>query len=61
MPVGKVVCVGRNYLEHIQELRNTVPDTPVVIHETRYGASELGCSAKFTFNESEAAAITNWN
>ncbi|NJN45516.1 MAG: fumarylacetoacetate hydrolase family protein [Candidatus Competibacteraceae bacterium] len=30
LPVGKVVCVGRNYLDHIQELRNAVPVTPVL-------------------------------
>jgi 2-keto-4-pentenoate hydratase/2-oxohepta-3-ene-1,7-dioic acid hydratase in catechol pathway len=26
LPVGKVVCVGRNYLDHIQELNNAVPE-----------------------------------
>ncbi len=26
LPVGKVVCVGRNYLDHIAELNNEVPD-----------------------------------
>lgn len=26
LSVGKVVCVGRNYLAHIQELNNPVPD-----------------------------------
>jgi 2-keto-4-pentenoate hydratase/2-oxohepta-3-ene-1,7-dioic acid hydratase in catechol pathway len=26
LPAGKVVCVGRNYLDHIEELNNTVPD-----------------------------------
>lgn len=26
LPVGKVVCVGRNYLDHIQELDNSVPE-----------------------------------
>lgn len=30
LPVGKVVCVGRNYLMHIQELNNKVPDTPLL-------------------------------
>ncbi len=28
--LGKVVCVGRNYLAHIQELNNAVPDEPVL-------------------------------
>ncbi len=27
---GKIVCIGRNYLKHIEELGNTVPDDMVV-------------------------------
>jgi 2-keto-4-pentenoate hydratase/2-oxohepta-3-ene-1,7-dioic acid hydratase in catechol pathway len=30
LPVGKVVCVGRNYLEHIHELHNPIPDAPIL-------------------------------
>jgi 2-keto-4-pentenoate hydratase/2-oxohepta-3-ene-1,7-dioic acid hydratase in catechol pathway len=30
IPVGKIVCVGRNYVEHIKELGNKIPDKPVV-------------------------------
>ena len=26
LPVGKAICVGRNYLDHIQELNNAVPE-----------------------------------
>lgn len=29
-PVGKVVCVGRNYYEHIKELNNPVPTEPLL-------------------------------
>jgi 5-carboxymethyl-2-hydroxymuconate isomerase len=28
--VGKIVCIGRNYAEHIKELGNQVPDKPVI-------------------------------
>jgi len=28
--VGKIVCIGRNYREHIRELGNEVPDAPVL-------------------------------
>jgi len=28
--VGKIVCLGRNYLDHIRELGNTVPDRAVI-------------------------------
>lgn len=30
LPVGKVVCVGRNYLQHINELKNEVPIEPLL-------------------------------
>ncbi len=30
LPIRKIVCVGRNYVEHIQELGNEVPEKPVV-------------------------------
>jgi len=28
--IGKIVCVGRNYAEHVKELGNEVPDKPVL-------------------------------
>lgn len=30
LPVGKVVCVGRNYAEHAKELGNEVPGAPIL-------------------------------
>lgn len=30
MPLGKVVCVGRNYAEHAKELGNEIPDAPIL-------------------------------
>ena len=29
-PLGKVVCVGRNYAEHAKELNNPVPTEPLL-------------------------------
>lgn len=29
-PVGKIVCVGRNYAEHAKELGNVVPEFPII-------------------------------
>jgi 2-keto-4-pentenoate hydratase/2-oxohepta-3-ene-1,7-dioic acid hydratase in catechol pathway len=28
--VGKIVCLGRNYVDHIKELGNEIPDKPVI-------------------------------
>ena len=30
LKVGKIVCVGRNYVEHIEELKNELPENMVV-------------------------------
>lgn len=30
LPLGKVVCVGRNYVAHAKELNNPVPSTPML-------------------------------
>src|SRR5262245_58616051 len=30
LPVGKIVCVGRNFAEHAKELGNAVPEAPVL-------------------------------
>ena len=30
LPVGKVVCVGRNYADHAKELNNPVPTSPIL-------------------------------
>jgi len=30
IPIGKIVCIGRNYAEHAKELGNTVPKKPVL-------------------------------
>ncbi len=29
-PIGKIICLGRNYLDHIRELGNKVPDRAVI-------------------------------
>jgi 5-carboxymethyl-2-hydroxymuconate isomerase len=34
IPIGKIVCVGRNYVEHIQELGNEQHDKPVIFLKT---------------------------
>lgn len=30
LPVGKVVCIGRNYAAHARELGNAIPETPLL-------------------------------
>tara|TARA_B100000902_G_C27173278_1_gene844963 strand:- start:146 stop:829 length:684 start_codon:yes stop_codon:yes gene_type:complete len=30
LPTGKAVCVGRNYADHVRELNNEIPNSPVL-------------------------------
>ena len=31
----KIICIGRNYVEHIKELGNKTPDNPVIFFKTQ--------------------------
>lgn len=37
---SKVVCIGRNYVEHIEELNNEVPESMVVFNKPNSAISE---------------------
>lgn len=41
LPVGKAVCVGRNYAEHARELNNPVPKQPLLFHKPATAFCEL--------------------
>lgn len=30
IPVGKIVCVGRNYAQHAKEMKSDIPESPVI-------------------------------
>ncbi len=30
IPVGKIICIGRNYIEHAKEMQADIPDKPVI-------------------------------
>lgn len=34
IPIGKIVCVGRNYAKHAEELGNEVPEFPIIFLKT---------------------------
>ena len=37
---SKVVCIGRNYVEHIKELNNETPDTMIVFNKSNSSISD---------------------
>lgn len=41
LPVGKAVCIARNYLAHINELGNEVPDAPVFFMKPSTGFQDI--------------------
>lgn len=41
LPLGKIVCVGRNYAEHAKELNNPIPDTPLLFIKPATAAAHL--------------------
>ena len=43
---SKVVCVGRNYVEHIQELNNEIPTSMVIFMKPNSAISEVLVSGK---------------
>lgn len=50
---GKIVCVGRNYYEHIAELNNPIPKTPLLFIKptTAYSFLEQGITLPSYSNE----------
>ncbi len=30
IPVGKILCIGRNYTEHAAEMKSEIPETPII-------------------------------
>jgi len=43
---SKIVCVGRNYLEHIRELGNETPDEMVIFNKPNSSISEILYAAR---------------
>jgi 2-keto-4-pentenoate hydratase/2-oxohepta-3-ene-1,7-dioic acid hydratase in catechol pathway len=41
LPLGKIVCVGRNYAAHARELGNAVPETPILFMKPATAAVPL--------------------
>ena len=41
LPAGKVVCVGRNYAAHAEELENVIPDEPVLFIKSTTALTDM--------------------
>jgi acylpyruvate hydrolase len=38
----KIICIGRNYLSHIEELKNEIPKEPVIFMKPKTAVANLG-------------------
>jgi 5-carboxymethyl-2-hydroxymuconate isomerase len=45
-PIGKIICIGRNYVDHIKELGNETPGAPVIFMKP--ATAVIGDGAVFT-------------
>ena len=50
---SKIICVGRNYVEHIKELQNEVPDSMVVFNKPNSAISKILYSQLKFFSNSK--------
>src|SRR5690554_487842 len=53
LPLGKIVCVGRNYAEHARELNNPVPDEPLLFIKPATAAVHLTRPLDFPRDQDE--------
>jgi len=51
--VGTIYCVGQNYLKHIQELQNKIPDAPVVFSKPASAIVHSGTPLKFPMEKGQ--------
>lgn len=51
LPLGKIVCIGRNYAEHARELNNPVPDEPLLFIKPATSAVHITRPLDFPRNQ----------
>ena len=65
LPTGKVVCVGRNYADHIEELDNPIPKAPLLFIKPAEAIVDMHspilipCDKGECHNELEVALLLN--
>ena len=52
-PIGKILCIGRNYADHIKELGNEVPDAPVLFMKPASSVIDDGGTVVIPFYSSD--------
>ena len=53
LPIGKVVCIGRNYADHVRELNNPTPSSPVLFIKPREAICDMHLPIKIPTTSGE--------
>ena len=58
--LGKIVCVGRNYAEHAQELNNPVPEEPLLFIKPSTAAVHITRPLVYPRGQGAVPLKPNW-
>lgn len=53
LPVGKVACIGRNYLDHIEEMKSEVSSSPLLFLKPKAALCDMGKSLSIPTEQGE--------
>ena len=53
LPIGKVACIGRNYLDHIEEMKSVVSESPLLFLKPKTALCDLAKPLVIPANQGE--------
>ncbi|WOI38965.1 fumarylacetoacetate hydrolase family protein [Alteromonas sp. CI.11.F.A3] len=53
LPVGKVACIGRNYLDHIEEMKSVVSESPLLFLKPKAALCDMATPLVIPTNQGE--------
>ena len=53
LPIGKVACIGRNYLDHIEEMKSVVSESPLLFLKPKAALCDMATPIVIPSNQGE--------
>ncbi|MBQ4831423.1 fumarylacetoacetate hydrolase family protein [Alteromonas sp. MMG017] len=53
LPIGKVACIGRNYLDHIEEMKSVVSESPLLFLKPKAALCDMATPLVIPTNQGE--------
>tara|TARA_B100001063_G_scaffold183725_1_gene173350 strand:+ start:99 stop:761 length:663 start_codon:yes stop_codon:yes gene_type:complete len=53
LPIGKVACIGRNYLDHIEEMKSVVSESPLLFLKPKAALCDMATPLVIPANQGE--------